>query len=234
MKIDILASSSSGNAYIISDGETKLLLEAGLPLKKLMELSGYSITQCSACLISHEHKDHARSAFAVAVLGLKMIMSEGTLKGLNEPSMLWHKAVKERDHIEVGTFIIVPFNVQHDAAEPLGFLIYSKKTKEKLVFATDTFYVKQKFSGLTHIMVECNYDIDTLNENVAAGLIDPAQKRRLLSSHFELHNVIKFLEANDLSKVDKIYLMHLSGNNAERKRFLETIQKLTGKEVLVC
>ena len=53
----------------------------------------------------------------------------------------------------IGTFAIIPFPTQHDAAKPLGFLIKSLYTTEVLVFATDTYYVKDKFDGLNYIMI---------------------------------------------------------------------------------
>ena len=50
-----LASSSKGNAYIVTDGEATILLECGLPYKKLEKLSGHTLTSLSACCITHEH-----------------------------------------------------------------------------------------------------------------------------------------------------------------------------------
>jgi len=55
MKINILQSGSSGNCYIIDDGQTKLMIEAGLPIKEIKKKGGVNIHELSACLISHEH-----------------------------------------------------------------------------------------------------------------------------------------------------------------------------------
>lgn len=57
---------------------------------------------------------------------------------------------------------MLPVKTEHDAKEPLGFLIYSRTTREKLLFATDTYYIRYRFPGLTHIMIECNYAIDIM------------------------------------------------------------------------
>ena len=59
MRFMSLASSSHGNAYIISDKETRILLECGLSRKKLQTLAGFTLSAFSACLVSHEHKDHS-------------------------------------------------------------------------------------------------------------------------------------------------------------------------------
>ena len=61
MRFEALASSSAGNAYIVSDSDTRILLECGIPYKQLQKLSGFALSELRACLVSHEHKDHAKS-----------------------------------------------------------------------------------------------------------------------------------------------------------------------------
>ena len=61
MKFKALASSSHGNAYIVSDNDTRILLECGVSHKNLQKLSGFSLSEFQACLVSHEHKDHAKA-----------------------------------------------------------------------------------------------------------------------------------------------------------------------------
>ena len=129
---------------------------------------------------------------------------------------------------------MLPFDVQHDAPEPLGFLFTSVETGEKLLYFTDTYYIKYKFQGLTHIMAECNYDAETLQRSVDAGYIPIELVPRLVKSHMSLEHFLDLLKANDLSKVRQIYLLHLSNNNSDEKRFKEEVQKLTGAEVYVC
>lgn len=55
MKIESLASSSHGNLYVVSDGDTKLLLECGVSYKKLLKLTNFDVSQFRACLLSHSH-----------------------------------------------------------------------------------------------------------------------------------------------------------------------------------
>jgi phosphoribosyl 1,2-cyclic phosphodiesterase len=141
--------------------------------------------------------------------------------------------IKAKEQVHIDTFIVLPFDAQHDVPEPLGFVIYSTVTKEKLLFITDSYYCKYKFPGLTHIMVEANYSPDILQRNIDEGRISEAMKSRLLESHFSLPNVKKFFQANDLSKVEEIYLLHLSAGNSDSRRFKREIQELTGKVVIV-
>ena len=55
IKIKSIASSSKGNLYYITDGETPLLLEAGIPIKKIKEGINFRLSGVRGCLISHAH-----------------------------------------------------------------------------------------------------------------------------------------------------------------------------------
>lgn len=233
MDVRILASSSSGNCYRVSDGNTALLLECGIPIKEIREGLEFRLSEVDGCLISHEHKDHCKAVKDVIRAGIDVYMSAGTKAALG---LRGHrvKVVKALEQFQVGTFTILPFDTQHDAQEPLGYLIYSRATGKKLLFATDTYYIRYKFQGLTHIMVECNYASDILQGNIEDRLIPLSLKNRLLESHFSLANVKNFLLANDLSKVQGIYLMHLSSGNSDAERFKREIQEVTGKQIIVC
>src|SRR5699024_3485852 len=142
------------------------------------------------------------------------------------------KPIRAKESFSIGAWKVLPFDIQHDVNEPLGFLLMNQ-VGEKLLFATDTYYVRYKFKGLTHIMVECNYSMDILEENIASGSVPKIMRKRLIRSHFSLENVKEFLKANDLSKVQEIHLMHLSNNNSDEKRFKKEIQELTGKAVYI-
>lgn len=230
MDIKVLASSSRANAYRISDGKTALLLEAGLPYKELQRALNFKTTELTAVLITHEHKDHSRAVADLAKAGIDCYMSAGTREALGLSGHRIHE-LWPRVQTQIGTWTVLPFETQHDAAEPLGYLLASGQ--EKLLFATDTYYIRYKFNELTHIMVECNYAADILQENVEAERIPAALKQRLLQSHFSLANVKEFLRANDLSKVEEIHLLHLSDGNSDEARFKREIQELTGRVVMV-
>jgi phosphoribosyl 1,2-cyclic phosphodiesterase len=164
--------------------------------------------------------------------GINVYASLGTLNAL---SIKGHRAfiVEAKKQFQIGGFTILPFELQHDAAEPLGFLIYHKEFG-RLLFATDTFYIKYKFPELNYIAIECNYSGEILNNNIREEKTNTFLKRRLLSSHFSLENVKKFFLANDLSKLKEIKLLHLSDGNSNAKQFKSEIEKLTGVPVSVC
>ena len=141
--------------------------------------------------------------------------------------------IRAGTQVRIGSWIVLPWQAQHDAAEPLGFLLYSRHTKERLLFATDTYYIPNRFPQLDYIMVECNYDVSILLRNIAEGLVPESLKTRLYQSHFSLDNVRAFLSANDLSRVRHIYLLHVSDGNGDRDAFGRDIKALTGIPVTV-
>ena len=231
--IDIrtIASGSSGNAYLIDDGRSQLLLECGISYKDIQIALNFDTKNIVGCLISHEHKDHTKGLKDVVRAGIDCYMSKGTAdaEGIEHHRI---KVVENKKQFKVGTWTILPFDVEHDVAEPFGYLIMNEQG-EKLLFATDTYYVKYKFKGLNYLMIECNYSMDILDYNIENGIVPQVLKKRLVQSHFSLENVIQFLKANDLSKVEEIHLLHLSSNNADEKLFKEKVQEVTGKRVFI-
>lgn len=55
MKIEVLASGSAGNCYVVDDGSTKVMIECGIPIKQIKRKGGFKVHEMSGCLISHEH-----------------------------------------------------------------------------------------------------------------------------------------------------------------------------------
>lgn len=229
MDIKVLASGSSGNAYLVSDRHTTLLIECGISYRKIQQKLNFKTAGIDACLVTHEHKDHSKAIKDILKVGIDCYMSEGTINALGVSGHRV-KSIKSLKQFNVNTFTILPFNVEHDAVKTLGFLLYSTKTKEKLLYVTDTAYIRYQFKGLTHIMIECNYSTETLKNNTKLNI---EVKKRIIKTHFSLENVKEFLKANDLSKVEQIYLLHLSDNNSDAERFKREIQELTGKEVYI-
>lgn len=231
IEITALASSSKGNCYRVTDGRTPLLLECGINYRDIQKGLQFQMSQVAGCLITHEHSDHCKSIKDVLKAGIDCYMSAGTAEAIG---IKHHriKTVEAKKQFTIGTWTILPFDVQHDSSEPIGYLLMNQQ-REKLLFTTDTYYIRYRFLGLTHIMVECNYSLAILNENIVAGRVPKVMKKRLLRSHFSLENVKEFLKANDLSKVQEIWLLHLSDNNSDAQLFKQEIMELTGKMVFV-
>ncbi|QNP15595.1 MBL fold metallo-hydrolase [Bacillus pumilus] len=231
IEIKAISSSSKGNCYRVTDGKTPLLLECGITFKKMQRTFDFNM-RFEGCLITHEHGDHCKALKDVLRAGIDCYMSPGTAQALGVEQHHRINLVKARQTFRIGTWFIMPFDVQHDVSEPYGFLL-ANEDGDKLLFATDTYYIKYKFPGLTHIMVECNYSEAILDANIENGSIHKSMRNRLIQSHFSLENVKTFLAANDLSKVQEIWLLHLSDTNSDERLFKEEIAKQTGKVVYI-
>ncbi len=157
-------------------------------------------------------------------------MSAGTATALRLDNNTLVRQTEEFKAYRLGGFTIQGFSVQHDAAEPFGYLIHHEEMGTVL-FATDTYYLKYKFAGLSNILIECNYRLDILEANVEAGRIAKPQRDRTIKSHLSYETCKETLLANDLSKVNNIVLIHLSPGNSNASEFLQGIKELTGKNV---
>lgn len=232
MKFIPIASSSRGNAYRLqSEGGSQLLIECGIKLDKLQQAFNFKLTKVDGVLISHEHADHSVAVKDLLKIGLNVYMTEGTRRALD----IEHRRIKiieARKQFKIGEWTIMPFDVEHDAEEPVGFLIQSKEG-EKLLFATDTFYIRYKFKGLSIIAVECNFSEDILNENIKNEEVPVMLKTRLMSSHFSFENYMDFLKNTDMEQVREIWLLHMSHTNSDEYLFKKEVQKLTGKPTYI-
>lgn len=230
IEIKPLASSSAGNCYHITDGRTELLLEAGLRLKDIRQRLGFRLSRIAGCLISHEHADHSKAAAEVIKSGIDVYASQGTIDALG---LSGHRLrpIMANQPVNIGTWTVLPFDTVHDAAEPMGFLLASPAGN--VLYLTDTAYCKYRFNGLTHVMVEANYSTELIRQSVLDGVIPLAVKNRIIRNHMSLERVLDMLRANDLSRVQEIWLLHLSDANSDAELFRRRVQELTGKSVYV-
>lgn len=232
MKIEVIASGSSGNCYKISNEDTTLLIECGIPYKKIQQALNFKVTDIDGVLVSHEHGDHSKACKDLIKAGVNLYMTKGTKEALKLDS---HRVKTFRQwsmylDVEIGSFIIKPFRTIHDAREPVGFIICDSISKEELVFITDTQYSIYNFSP-DYFMVEVNYVTETINKNEK---IHPDLRARIKKTHMSLETAINLLERSDLSNLKKIYVMHLSDSNSDAKVIKESLQELTGVAVEIC
>ena len=232
MTVKILASGSTGNSYIISDSHTTLLLDAGIALKQIQRGIGFKLSDVLGCLLTHEHQDHSKAGLDLMKQGIDVYTSKGTADAMGWGGHRLH-IIKSKDIFTINTLEITAFDVTHDCKEPLGFVVKSIITGEKLLCFTDTAFVKYRFTGLTHILGECNYDKSILLENVRLGVVNMTGARRIINSHMSIDTFCDMLKANDLSRLQQIYLLHLSDRNSDERAFKERVQRLTGAEVYV-
>ena len=227
MKFTSIASSSHGNAYVVSDSESRILLECGISHKQLQRLSGFRLSEFCACLVSHEHKDHAKSVQDLIERGMDVYMSEGTAAALDADGV---SVVGDREQFRVGTFDIVPFATFHDAAEPLGFLIKSRADGDVLAFATDTVNLRYHFPDLNILAIEANYDKAILER--CTKLPDKV-RHRITRTHMEIDTLCDYLRSLDLSACREIHLLHLSDASSHEADFIRKVKSIVPSSIKV-
>lgn len=231
IEVTVLASSSEGNAYQVSDGETNLLLDCGLPIKKIQKGLDFKLSQVDGCLITHSHQDHCKAAKDMLKAGIDIYLSQPTADALAIDGHRVH-IVELGKTFTVGSWIIRPFETEHDCDGSMGFYMASKAGR--LVYLTDSYYSRYTFKDVTVWMVEVNYDKETFELNSEAGTLETGLRNRVLQSHMSLENAIDLFKANDLSRTEHIYAIHLSKDNANRELIKRRLAEATGKLITIC
>ena len=230
MEFKSLASSSAGNAYTVSDGHTMVLLECGISHSKLQKLSGFKLSEFQACLVTHEHMDHAKAVEELISRGMTVYMSQGTAEALETEGA---ELMEHMEQFSVGSLDIVPFATFHDAKEPLGFLIKSRRDGDVLAFATDTVNLRYKFPGLNILAIEANYDKNILER---CERMPEKIRHRITNSHMEIDTLCDYLRSLDLSKCREIHLLHLSDATSHEGHFINKVARTVprGIEITAC
>ena len=175
IEIVSVGSSSSGNSYIIMTESRTVLVDAGLPAKKIiaaLEQLGTDPADVDAVLITHEHVDHVKSVRAISrkCCNAFFYASRGTVESTES---FCHVPQERIVLLSAGEIVridndddmeIAAFPLSHDAAEPLGFSVTSGG--EKVAVVTDTGVVSDEIyaavSDADQLVFEANHDVDML------------------------------------------------------------------------
>ena len=110
MKFTVLGSGSGGNAVLITAGNTKVLVDAGLSAKETVRriaLVGEDVSKLDGVLITHEHGDHA-GGLRVLMKSLKcpVFISEATINSYFSTKRNDNEGLKRRDTLKDRTVSI--------------------------------------------------------------------------------------------------------------------------------
>lgn len=223
MKLYVAATGSSGNCYVLSgDNGESLILDAGVALKKVAPHIP-NLRKVKGLLLTHEHGDHSRFVGDYILRGHKCFASDGTWKSLG----LNGERCSSLKQFVSGPFTVLPFGTQHDAAEPMGFLVRYQPTGELVLYATDTYYLRYTFPCVNYWIIECNYCDDLIDQETDLSL-----RKRLKESHMSLRRLRDALAANNLGDAAKIVLVHLSDRRSDEFRMVDEIYEQTGVETV--
>lgn len=229
MKLSILGSSSSGNGYLLHNDNECLIIEAGVPFSEAKKVINYKTGIISGLVLTHEHGDHAKHILQYAKEGISCFGTSGTIEKFNHHRI---SSIENLKWFQVGNFRIKAFDIKHDAADPVGFIIEHEECG-RVLFLTDTHYCEYTFEGLNNIIIEANYSEEILNKRVYSGESNIALRNRIIQSHMSIETATNLLLANDLTKVNNIVLIHLSDSNSSETEFENQITKSIGKPVII-
>lgn len=221
LRFSVLASGSTGNAFYIESGETKLLVDAGLSgvqLERLFANININPEELSGLLVTHEHSDHIKGVGIFArKYNLPVYANEKTWRAMSKSiGKLSTEQKFEFQTNQVKTFgnmDVQSFEVSHDAVEPMFFTFH--KGDKKIALVTDLGYVseriKKTIENADAYIFEANHDVEMLR----AGSYPWSVKRRILSDSGHVSNEDCGIALSEVigNETKRIYLAHLSQDN---------------------
>ncbi len=217
-----LYSGSSGNSIFVSSGKTNILIDAGLPGKKIDEALksiDKNPSSIDGIFITHEHSDHIKG---VGILSRKYdipIYANDKTWSAMEPSLgkiKEHniKIMDRRSVVQIGDLDVKSFVIPHDAIAPVGYTISNNNKKVSVAtdFGTFTDEIYSNIKDSEVILLESNHDVNMLKY----GPYPYTLKRRILSEIGHLSNEDCGKAIIDIVKCGKgknILLGHLSKTN---------------------
>jgi len=213
-----LASSSSGNCFVIKQGDTLGLIDAGISYKRIANaLSELGVTpeKLSFILITHEHKDH--------ISGLKVLLKNSnpsifvpeSIEKYFKKEFFLSKIIplKSREMNEFMGIKFIGFDVNHDSEACFGYRIgLSDKT---IGFVTDigkpSLTTIHFLKNSDYIVMESNYD----KKMLMTGKYPHFLKQRIISPYGHLDNevAVNLLKSVMHKGLKKVMLAHLSTSN---------------------
>lgn len=219
MILKVIGSSSKGNGYALIAENEILLIEAGCKLIQVKKEIDWKISKVVGCLVSHRHADHAGRIAEYMKNGIPVYGGEGTQTDIEECGGERIIAIPDREKTAIGSFRVQPFHLEHDCP-CYGFLV-THPEMGRMIFATDTEYVKQRFKDINHILIEANYSKEYLDDSE-----ESAEKRRhVLYGHMSIETALEVIKKHNTYDLRNVILMHLSDWNGSPNEFREKTQK---------
>lgn len=218
MKFALLCSGSKGNSFYLENEGTQILIDCGSTKKYLFSCFDklhVNPEQLDALILTHDHSDHIsqiRFFTSIPVWSPVEIEDVDTFQ------------VRALQKFTVGSLVITPLPLSHDAWNTTGYVI--ENGVEKLVYITDTGYINEKLdryiTGADYYILECNHDVDMLMRTRRPQYL----KQRICSDEGHLNNedcaaaLVKYM--NEKTKL--VFLAHISQQANTREKALDTVR----------
>ena len=241
MKIQILGTGSSGNSTVITDGNTKIVLDCGLSLKQELLRSKIDLSDVNAIFISHAHTDHSHYILDILKYSnATLYIHKETFMELKDAYRFNFNGVKvqfiENDKkYLIENICVFTMKLSHDCKNCNGFIFVSQNDYSSFAYISDTGIVPTLYLDLLKkvdaMAIEANHDIEMLNESKRPRFL----KDRILSYSGHLSNIAcgEFLDKIiQNGKLKQVFLVHLSRECNEEKLAIDTILDLINSDRL--
>ncbi len=231
LTVTTLASGSSGNCLLASDGRTHLLVDAGISCRRIcrsLKELGVEPSSLSGVLVTHEHSDHICGlATLTKQFRLPVYASRGTALELRRRIAFIEELLRPfaaGDRFPVGGVEVESFSTSHDAADSVGYTLTDGTRRAAVV--TDlghvTGPVAAGIQGAHLLVAEANHDVDWLT----SGPYPYYLKQRILGDRGHLSNEAGAALACAAVETGArtVLLAHLSAENNTPARAYDTVR----------
>jgi len=229
MRFISFASGSTGNCSLLSQGDTHILIDAGISMRRItncLKQLGLSEEDVAGVLITHEHRDHTAALATMAKKGKMRVYAprtvanhlRWTISGMEEIINI----IPVNEAFSLGNVTVTAFHTSHDTPESVGYVFESGA---RFGYCTDTGCVTDDMlsvlTGVDAAAIEANHDEMLLRY----GSYPYYLKRRVLSDRGHLSNDASAVLAEKLciGGAKKIVLAHLSRENNRPELALQTV-----------
>lgn len=223
MKLKVLGSGSSGNCYILESDNEALVIEAGLPFMEVKKALNFNIMKIKAVIITHIHSDHHFHWFKYVRAGIPVFepFRNGEQSLSLDNSQFKIQAFPNQD--KDGKWL-------HDNTDGTECPCYGYYIQHpdigRLVYVTDTEYVRWRFQNVNHILVEANFSstmVDTNSPNY----------EHVLRGHMSIETACEFIRVNSGPNLRNVVLCHLSQQNSDAEDFIAHAHSLVNCPIYI-
>lgn len=209
-----IGSGSAGNAYIIKDGDNKLLLECGINTKVIMQYLDYDIRNLS-CLVTHRHKDHCKYIQGILSHGINVYSN-------SDVADLYQGVIPLQDEkcYKVGAFKVMPLRVPHGDTLNYAYII-DGNTIGRVAFITDASDFDYTIIGVNTLLIEANYSDELLLKAITEKSV-----RGSSEYHLNIITTKSVINRHYTPDLRRVVLLHLSDAYSDERAFLTQIREI--------
>ena len=234
MELFSIASGSSGNCICVGNDTSHVMIDCGVSGKWIengMNEKNYTTSDMQGLLITHEHSDHVSGLGVISrKYHLPIYTTRGTwdaisrMKRLGDIDQGLFHEIRPDEDFAIGSLLVHPIRISHDAAEPVAFVIRDDKKSVGVITDLGIYndYIIDNIRGLDAVLLEANHDLHMLE----VGPYPYRLKRRIMGERGHLSNELSGQLLGHIlhDRMKHILLGHLSKKNNYEELCLQTVR----------